>query len=171
MNKREFENALLLRESGELSESDLRELEKCLKENPDWAQLATENQILQKAGPFSSSILVPELPELNRGRILNSANRSAGKKFSRILSLAALVLMGLGLASHLGDYLKSKPPVVSARITPIRSTLDEEDPILENLSDLESQLSLWSGVQLKDDVILENENDWAEILLSFEEST
>jgi len=170
MKPRELENALLLRESGELSETDLKELTIALEQNPELAKQAEENQVLQQAGPYSSSILVPEIPELTRARILTIAEKPTNKNLSRLLAIAALLVLGFGLFPHLSNSLQPEHPVVAFDVTPIRHSLTAEDPILDTLRELESELSLWSSYDMNDSSFLEDETDWATTLISSEES-
>ncbi len=170
MNHREFENALLLRDSGELSEAETLRLENALKNDPALAALAEENLTLQAAGPMSSTLVVPPLPALNRERILSSAAKPENKYLPRLLAFAALLVLGLGLLPHLASRFQPAPPIMTAHIEPIRADLQTEDPILNTLEDLESELALWSGIGMNDPAFLENENDWAEILMSSEDA-
>ncbi|MDF3128053.1 hypothetical protein P0Y35_02470 [Kiritimatiellaeota bacterium B1221] len=170
MNHRELENALLLRDSGELSETDCLLLEEALEKDPALAALAEENQILQAAGPLSSTLMVPPLPELNRERILHAAEKPKNKYLSRLLAVAALLVLGLGILPHFTRHLPPSQPLITAQIDPIRSDLQTEDPLLDRLDDLEYELSLWSNLEMGDPAFLENESDWAKILLSAEDT-
>lgn len=170
MNAREIENALLLRDSGELSGPELTQLEQALRDDPALAALAGENRVLQAAGPQSSTLTVPPLPPLSRERILQAAAKPANPYLPRLLALAALLILGLGLLPHLTAYLQPTPPPLTTAVDPIRNDLSAEDPILHQLATLESELALWSGVSPSDPGFIENENDWAEILMTTEDS-
>lgn len=170
MNAREIENALLLRDSGELSAPEQEKLLQALQSDPVLAALDLENQVLQAAGPLSSSIVVPPLPDLNRERILQAARKPAHAYLPRLLALAAMLILGLALLPHLTNRLQPTPTVLTTAVDPIRPNLTAEDPILTQLEALENELALWSALPVSDPGFIENENDWAEILISAEES-
>lgn len=170
MNQHEIENALLLRDSGELSATHAEQLAQILARDPDWAALAEENRVLQAAGPLSSATVVPPLPELQRERILQAAAKPAPSALPRLLALAAMLVLGLALFPHLSNHLQPLPPVLTTAIEPVSPTLTSEDPILNELAELENELALWSATPPSDPGFIENEHDWAEILIAAEES-
>jgi hypothetical protein len=170
MNAREIENALLLRDSGELSGPELEKLSQALRSDPLLAALAQENRVLQAAGPLSSSLVVPPLSDLTRERILQAAHKPPHAYLPRLLALAAMLVLGLALLPHLTSRLQPTPSVLTTAVDPIRPNLTAEDPILNELQDLENELALWSALPVSDPGFIENENDWAEILISAEES-
>ena len=160
MNAREIENALLLRDSGELSGPELEKLSQALRSDPLLAALAQENRVLQAAGPLSSSLVVPPLSDLTRERILQAAHKPPHAYLPRLLALAAMLVLGLALLPHLTSRLQPTPSVLTTAVDPIRN----------ELQDLENELALWSALPVSDPGFIENENDWAEILISAEES-
>jgi len=170
MNTRELENAILLRDSGELSEAECQELDQALEKDPALAAFAEEVRVLMHAGTFSTNQTVPPLPDQNRERILLSHKKPAVNNMPRILALAALLVLGLGLLPHLSRKLQPAPQVYITEIEPLRPTLDSEDPVLSTLENLETELALWTLLHPEDPDFLENENDWATALLSPEDS-
>ncbi|MDA3873819.1 MAG: hypothetical protein PF795_07650, partial [Kiritimatiellae bacterium] len=87
----------------------------------------------------------------------------------RLLAVAAMLVLALGLFPHLSRHLQPSPPTITTRIEPVQTDLQAGDPLLDDLEVLEAQLALWAKLSVKDTWILEDENDWAEILLSVEE--
>jgi hypothetical protein len=79
-------------------------------------------------------------------------------------------VLGFGLFPHLSNRLQPERPVVAFDVTTIRPSLTAEDPILDTLRELESELSLWSSYDMNDSSFLEDETDWATTLISSEES-
>ncbi|WFB34404.1 hypothetical protein P3T73_09545 [Kiritimatiellota bacterium B12222] len=170
MNTREIENALLLRDSGELSAEECKALDLALAADPAMQTLAEENQVLQAAGSFSSAEIVPPLSELSRERILACAQISKPRVLPRLLALAALLILGLSLLPHLSSFLQPQNIILTAEVVPLRPALDLQDPILDELDLMESELTLWTMIDVEDNAFLENENDWAETLIALEDT-
>lgn len=166
---RELENAVLLAQSGELSPAELDSLQQARRERPDLDAWAKESLVLQSAGRTTSEELVPPLPELNRERILKTASRPESKALPRLLALAAVLVLALGLLPHLSRHFQAPPPTLTTRIEPIQEDFQSVDPLLEDLESLEDQLAVFTDLSMDDSRILEDENDWAELLLSLEE--
>lgn len=166
---RELENAILLEQSGELTASEREALRQTLDEHPEPASWALESRVVQDACRAATDELTPPLPELSRERILKAASQPASKTLPRLLAVAALLVLALGLLPHLSRHLQSPPPPFTTHIEPAQIDFQEQDPLLDDLESLQDQLAVWSGMSLEDSRILEDENDWAEILLTLEE--
>ncbi len=166
---RELENAILLEQSGELTAAEREALHQTLDDRPELAAWARESQVLQKAGQAATEDLTPPLPELSRERILKAASQPTSKTLPRLLAVAAMLVLALGLLPHLSRRLQSPHPVFTTHIESVEVDFQDEDPLLDDLESLQDQLAVWSDMSLEDNRILEDENDWAEILLTLEE--
>ncbi|MEX2607707.1 MAG: hypothetical protein WD708_10205 [Kiritimatiellia bacterium] len=165
----EQKNAILLEQSGERTAAEREAPHQTHTDRPDLSDWAMESRVLQAASQSATEILSPPLPELNRTRILKAASQPASKTLPRLLALAAILVLALGLLPHLSRHLQSPPPSLTTRIQPVQTDFDSRDPLLDDLDALQEQLAVWSNLSMEDSRILEDENDWAEILLSMEE--
>lgn len=169
MNTRDIENAILLRESGELTPGQEARLEASLAERPEPSSFAEESAILQQAGRDASRLTVPELPELQRQRILERT-RGHGGRLPRLLALAALLVLALGLWPHLSGLLQSEPKPLTAEVVPVRETLAEEDPLIEELELLDRQLGQLAETNPESIEFIMDSDYWAGELLAMEDS-
>jgi anti-sigma factor RsiW len=167
---RKIENDILLEQSGELSPEEQQALRQALKDRPDLADWAREIGALQELGRSFPADHTPALPEISRERILQAAAAPKSKALPRLLALAALLVLALGLLPHLSRYSSPTPQDhLTTQLNPIQSSWEDQDPLLRDLDYLQDQLAVWSETSMEDPWVLEDENDWAEILLSMEE--
>ncbi|MDA3875387.1 MAG: hypothetical protein PF795_15680, partial [Kiritimatiellae bacterium] len=83
---RELENAILLEQSGELTDAERENLYQTLQDRPGLADWARESRAVQAAGLSASEHLTPPLPELNRDRLLKAANQPTSRIVPRLLA-------------------------------------------------------------------------------------
>ncbi|GEM_PF-1177182 len=175
MNHSDLEQALLLLQSGELQGEERRRLEASLAADPELQARAAELQLLQSAGHWSTETLpLPEIPELNRERILQAAPRHRHlPRLQLILAAAAMLLVGINLWNHLApvptfEHLVIAPPRVQSPELNVMSEV-EEDPLISELAELDAELALLEEPlldALQDELL----DAWAEELLQLEDT-
>lgn len=166
---RDIENAILLRESGELSPDGEADLEAALAERPGLRDFAESSQILQRAGRDASRLTVPEVTELQRELIL-TRTRGHGGRLPRLLALAALLVLALGVWPHLSGLLQSKPRTLNAEVEPIRQTLAEADPLIGELDELDRELERLAETDAESIDFIVDSDYWAGELLALEDT-
>ena len=175
MNHSDLEQALLLLHSGELQGDEQRRLEAALAADPELQARAAELELLQQAGHWSTeTIPLPEIPELNRERILQAAPRHRHlPRLQLILAAAAMLLMGINLWQHLApapalDHLVIAPPRVQTQELNVMADV-EEDPLISELAELDAELALLEEplLDVLQDELLEA---WAEELIQLEDT-
>lgn len=169
MNTQELEAALLLRDSGELSDTQSRELDAFLSEHPESVAVGEELRMLQDAGRFASREVVPPLSELTMERIRSAAPPVNRKRLPRFLAIAA----GLILAVALWPLIRPPSPVPAHLTVSTEESFRleyKEDDLLEDLQDLEEELAVWTDASANELLILGEEDVLAEFLLHTEES-
>jgi len=167
MNRRELENAILLRESGELSPEEEAALENALEAEPALAAWAEEAHLLQEAGRYASRHTVPALAETERERIL-TASKGRSDALPRLLAIAAVLVLALGLWPHFAEPFHQEAPRLTAQVKPIREDLTGEDPLLSSLDRLETEIEQIEDLALDDDHFVEDPDYWASELLKME---
>jgi hypothetical protein len=170
MNERDLETALLLRDSGELSPAESAELDAALASNPELQAKADEFALIHFAGQWAADESVPPLAETTRERILQSATPPS-RILPKLLAFAALVIIGLALWPHLMQpkgYVT--PPEVA--LNPVTTSDDVfiEDSLLTSLETLNQELDDLADINLEEDLLAQDANDWASLLLAMEDS-
>lgn len=170
MNRQELENALLLHDSGELPEPEVRRLEAHLAEHPEDRSIAEEFHVLQEAGRFASRETVPPVDEVLRERLRSVSEASQPKRtLPRLMALAAGIAIAVASLPLLLPP-PSQPDLVPATVADYAPLTLDHDPLMEDLEQLEERLADWSGRLPAEDITLMEEEYWARSLLESGES-
>ena len=169
MTSQDIANAILLRESGELSPEATAELEAALENNPEARQMAEEFAVLQTAGRDASQHSVPPVSDLTLETLRNAAGPTPS--FNRIswLALAAGLVV---LISFLPFILppSTPPSLIDSPMLSAGSVLDSEADFSAELAALERDIAAWSDTTTSDLLQVADEAYWAEQLLNSEDS-
>lgn len=179
MNDQDVANALLLRESGELSAEETAELESYLREHPESTVLADEYQLLQEAGRFASQQMVPPLNDLGKERIRSLASTSSSAWRPRVLAIAAALVVfffALPILTPPAPSTAPSPEMVQQDPSPLPEAIPADDlewmeqDVWQEVADLEAELSAWQSLSLDDPWLVEDEASWAAELLTVGDS-
>jgi len=158
MNAHDLPTSLLLRQSGELSPEEEAALEDYLRKHPDAQRMAEEFTVLQHAERFASREVIPPVPETSMEAIRQAtAPHSAG---------LVLVLAFLPFLLPSGRL----PVLVDDLTTTVTEPATDVVALSNDLEDLELELTAWQDTTAWELLEVEEENYWAEQLLTFEES-